>query len=177
MPDRDPSMLRRLSFGPMTWRPLPQRRRPLGLWLLPLFDAVLMGLVPCVAALVAFFGAEAGARPPATDVFWPLLMGAGTLVAAEATWRGERWGRVALTALVTLYYGVVVMGTTPLAGDLPFGLGTLALAEAQATLSPAEARLVQVAHVVRATFWIGLHGWCLFLSDARHAFASGRRRR
>lgn len=155
-----------LPLGPGTPSPLgsllfpfgssARTRRPLGLWLLPVFDGFFAGVLPAVTAIVGFLAAAPGARPPATEVFWPLLAGAAVIASAEATWRGERWGRLALTAAITVYYGIVGMGEPPLGLDL--------------ALTGDERMLAQVLYVARATFWIGLHGWVLFLSDVRKVF-------
>lgn len=124
-----------------------KRHRPFGITLITAYDLIMIAIMPTTLATYAFFSESAATRPDLMNVFVSVMLAAGVVIAAAAVWRAENWARVALVALVTIYY-VSLAASAPWTVDITAGAGSDAL----------EFWL----RIGRSVFWIGLHGWYFF---------------
>ena len=118
-------------------------RRPLGVWVLTIFDALVGGLLPLLTA----FAALGGTAPlPGGEVLaLPLaLLGVATVGAAAGTWQRSNRARIALLVLLTVFYALNIFGS---------------LFVATADFVPAAAQTKAWATVARGLFWLGLNYW------------------
>ncbi|MBN2387280.1 MAG: hypothetical protein JXB85_09685 [Anaerolineales bacterium] len=85
--------------------------RPLGLWLVTLWNGLAAGLAPLVLTLMVFFdSAERSTQKPSwAGSLASLLLAVMILAAAVFTWRGKNPGRVALIGLIGLHYGLLAI--------------------------------------------------------------------
>jgi hypothetical protein len=131
-------------------------KRPLGVWILTIWDGVFAGLFPVGAILFLFFNAEAQAviELSTFDLVWSVLLGLSIFAAAVGAWRGSDLARRALIGLVTFHYGILGFTNFSLvaSGIVPEGEQPLVLGRA-----------------IRSLIWMGINVW-YFLSRRPRAF-------
>jgi hypothetical protein len=131
-------------------------KRPLGVWILTIWDGVSAGLLPVIGILILFSSTEAQAvvRLSTLDLVWSVFLGVSILAAAVGAWRGNDVARKALIGLVTVHYGILAFNnfSLVLSGIVPEGEQPLVLGRA-----------------IRSLVWIGINVW-YFLSKRPRAF-------
>jgi hypothetical protein len=118
-------------------------RRPLGVWLLTIFDALVAGVVPVLTA----FAAMGGSFPlPGGEAMALLLagLGVGVIGAAIGTWQRSNRARIVLLALITVFYALNIGGNAVVA---------------TADYVPDTAQNKAWANAIRGVFWVALNYW------------------
>ena len=129
----------------------PKRRiaKPIGLYIITVFDFIAVGLVPLLSVIVV-------ARSPDVDLpFFAILIsvGLGVLVMAACVWAwvGDNAGRWLLLVLVSISSLLLILNNALLISD-DSGIHAIS----------------NVGWIVRATFWIAINWWYF---NRRHVVA------
>lgn len=126
-----------------TYRSAAADRRPLGVWLVTIFDALFAGVVPFLAAFAALGGSSA--LPGGAALALPLAaLSIGVVGAAVGTWQRSNRARIALLALMTLFYVLNIFASAYVA---------------TADFVPGAAQTKAWASVARGIFWLALNYW------------------
>ena len=107
-------------------------RRPLGIWGLSLYAAVIAGIIPTVAALLVVLSPENQEQLGLTtlSLFFSLALGLGIVVTSIGVIRGSDRSRKLLFLLLVIHYGLIIVnnGLLIFMDDLTSEEQTLAIA-------------------------------------------------
>jgi predicted permease len=133
-------------------------RRPLGVWILTIWDGLFAGVFPAAGAILLYLNNEAQATLGITVITMLLsvLLGLAIVVAAVGAWGGNNRARIALVALVTVHYGFLVFNNMSLASSGVF---------------PGTVQSKAWARALRSLIWIGINLW-YFLGERPRAYYS-----
>ena len=137
----------------------PRRRiaRPIGLYIITVFDFVAVGLVPLFA--VVWVARSTEVELPFAAILISVGLAVMVMAASIWAWVGDNAGRWLLLILVTISSLLLILNNVLLiSGGVTFG----------STAIP------NVGWIVRATFWIGINWWYF---NRRHVVAYFKRDR
>ena len=131
--------------------------RPIGVWLMTIFDALVAGVFPLLTAFVVL---DRGVEMVPGGTITALLLagiGLGVIGAAIGAWQGSDRARIALLALVVLFYSLNMLAN--------FRLIT-------ADWVPSDTQTRALATLVRAIFWVALNVWYFLRPQTRAWYRS-----
>lgn len=134
------------------------RKRPVGVWILTIWDALFVGLVPLLLATLLYLNEESRqilSLNPASIVV-QILLTAGVLVGAVLAWRGERRGRNLLVAAVIVHHVLIILNNVSMALiDAPVEVGSSRF----------------WSNAIRSAIWIAIHVWYFLGKPTREYYS------
>lgn len=115
--------------------------RPLGVTIMVILDIIIAGIIPLIMAFVAM-GDSSTLPGGAGSAMLLALLSVGVMGAAIGVWQGSNRARIALLALIGVYYALNILGNT-----------VVALAD----YVPDAAQTRAWSNVARGVFWLVLN--------------------
>lgn len=126
--------------------------RPVGVWLLTIFDGLVAGVIPLLTVF-AVLGNGVEILPGGTMTAILLAgIGIGVIGAAVGAWQGSDRARIALLALIAIFYGLNMLAN--------FRIAT-------ADWVPQDAQVRALATLVRSIFWVAINYWYFLRPQTR----------
>jgi hypothetical protein len=150
-----PDCQKNMFVIPKMNRPLPKASRPLGVWVLTLFNG-LLGLQFLIAAWIVLTGEEfqdMSGKLKGLIVIVPL--GLLLIIQSIRAWRGSNWGRVLMVIYAIIGYGILINRN---------------FIELQTWNGSDEIFVQTMGELVRRLLSIGINVWYFLLSDRPQAF-------
>ena len=131
-------------------------KRPLGVWILTIWDGLFAGLLPVITVLILYFNAEVQAAlgMSVLDLVLSILLGIAVVIAAIGAWLGNNAARIALVILVSVHYGLLAFNNVNLA---------------TAGVLSGTAQVKSWGRAFRSVVWIGINVW-YFLGKRPRAY-------
>ena len=131
-----------------------KKERPVGLWILPAFDAVAIGILPLVQLLIAYSNPDLEISVVILTFLAALYL--TVIAAAYGTWSGDNVWRLVLLHSTSLACIVMIVGNAQWIEDL--------------LESPNLKILDLIGNIYRGVVWLALNWWYLNRKKTKEYF-------